>query len=134
MSSCSSPGSPSLFLVQKDHEHNDPCPIQEGSSQYSRVDGNADGKVSFRDGVGGGVEKGDETGIEQEDQYHQEGLVRNPSLLYQTPLLTCTQALVRISASTIQVSRPYLRLPEAERAQAQRPPLIAVDEDPEGVC
>jgi hypothetical protein len=33
----------------------------------------------------------------------------------------------------IQVSRPYLRLPEAERAQAQRPPSIAVDEDPEGV-
>jgi hypothetical protein len=76
MSSCSSPGSLSLFLVQKNHQSNDPCPFQEGSLQCSRADGNADGKVSFRDGVGGG----DETGVGQEDQYRQEGPVRNSSL------------------------------------------------------
>jgi hypothetical protein len=34
----------------------------------------------FHDGVGGGVEKGDETDVGQEDQYRQEGPVRNSSL------------------------------------------------------
>jgi hypothetical protein len=57
MSSCSSPGPLSLFLVQKNHQDKDPRPIQEGSSQCSRADGNTNGKVSFRDGVRRRVEK-----------------------------------------------------------------------------
>jgi hypothetical protein len=65
-----SPG-PSLFLVQKNYQDKDSCPIQEGSSKRSRAEGNTDGKVSFRDGLSRGAENGDEASVRKDDWHRQ---------------------------------------------------------------
>jgi hypothetical protein len=69
----------------------------EGSSQRSRADGDIKGKVSFRDGTSGGMEKGEEAGVRDEDLRHQEGPVRSSLLPYHTPPLICTQVLISAS-------------------------------------
>jgi hypothetical protein len=54
-------------LVQHGHQDHYPYLSQEVSPPRSRANGEADGKVSFRDGLMGGMEKEDDVGTRHEN-------------------------------------------------------------------
>jgi hypothetical protein len=57
------------LLVQHGHQDCYPYLPQEASPQRSRANGEVDGKVSFQDGLMGGMEKGNEASTRHENAH-----------------------------------------------------------------